>query len=89
MEQQVGRFVQNTSQQQLEFEWLPIPYVSLVAHRVAQHYGFQSMVVVDVSSADGSECENEGNILEFISSPIIDVFFLNPASLKICLLGDQ
>ncbi|KAH9301965.1 hypothetical protein KI387_013548, partial [Taxus chinensis] len=54
MEQQVEKFIQNASQQQLEFEQLPTSYLRLVAHRVAQHYGLQSMVVVDGNSADGS-----------------------------------
>ena len=54
MEQLVEKFIQNPSQQQLEFEQLPTSYLRLVAHRVAQHYYLQSMVVIDHYSADGS-----------------------------------
>lgn len=54
MEQQVEKFIQDPSQQQLDFEQLPTSYLRLVAHRVAQHYGLQSMVVVDCHSVDGS-----------------------------------
>lgn len=54
MEQQVENFIQNPSQQQLDFEQLPTSYLRLVAHRVAQHYGLQSMVVIDCHATDGS-----------------------------------
>uniref|UniRef100_A0A0C9QWM8 TSA: Wollemia nobilis Ref_Wollemi_Transcript_3736_2087 transcribed RNA sequence n=1 Tax=Wollemia nobilis TaxID=56998 RepID=A0A0C9QWM8_9CONI len=54
MEQQVEKFMQNANEQQLVFEHLPTSYLRLVAHRVAQHYGLQSMVAAEANSADGS-----------------------------------
>eukprot|EP01018_Ginkgo_biloba_P012750 Gb_08871 [translate_table: standard] len=54
MEQDVEKFIQNPRQQQLEFPQLPTSYLRLAAHRVAQHYCLQSMVVVDNNSLDGS-----------------------------------
>eukprot|EP01018_Ginkgo_biloba_P029977 Gb_21004 [translate_table: standard] len=53
MELDVQKFMQNPTQQQLEFQQLPTSYLRLAAHRVAQHYGLQSMVV-DWNSPDGS-----------------------------------
>ncbi|KAH9317010.1 hypothetical protein KI387_018779, partial [Taxus chinensis] len=52
IEQDVERFIQNPRQQQLEFSQLPTSYLRLAAHRLAQHYGLQSMVVTDNASLD-------------------------------------
>ncbi|XP_031496082.1 uncharacterized protein LOC116261457 [Nymphaea colorata] len=49
MELDIQRFMQNTEQHQFEFQHFPTSYLRLAAHRVAQHYGLQSMVV----DADG------------------------------------
>ncbi|KAF7820369.1 R3H domain-containing protein 2-like [Senna tora] len=54
MEQDVEKFVRDPSQQQLEFQQLPTSYLRLAAHRVAQHYSLQSMVLLDNSLPDGS-----------------------------------
>uniref|UniRef100_A0A0C9RHJ3 TSA: Wollemia nobilis Ref_Wollemi_Transcript_21836_2134 transcribed RNA sequence n=1 Tax=Wollemia nobilis TaxID=56998 RepID=A0A0C9RHJ3_9CONI len=54
MEQDVERFIQNPRQQQLEFPQLPTSYLRLAAHRIAQHYCMQSIVVNDNNSLDGS-----------------------------------
>lgn len=54
IEQDVERFIQNPRQQQLEFSQLPTSYLRLAAHRLAQHYGLQSMVVTDSISLDMS-----------------------------------
>ncbi|WOL03486.1 R3H domain-containing protein 2-like [Canna indica] len=54
MEQDVEKFIQDPTQQQLEFQGLPTSYLRLAAHRVAQHYYLQSMVIPDNSSSDGS-----------------------------------
>lgn len=47
-------FIHNLKQQQLEFQNLPTSYLRLAAHRVAQHYSLQSMVLLDDSLPDGS-----------------------------------
>ncbi|MCL7040557.1 hypothetical protein MKW94_010081, partial [Papaver nudicaule] len=54
MEQEVEKFIRDSTQQQLEFQQLPTSYLRLAAHRVAQHYCLQSMVVLDNNQADGS-----------------------------------
>ncbi|KAM7467817.1 hypothetical protein LguiB_015379 [Lonicera macranthoides] len=47
MEQDVEKFIQDPTQQQMEFHQLPTSYLRLAAHRVAQHYSLQSMVLLD------------------------------------------
>ncbi|KAE9619307.1 putative R3H domain, SUZ domain-containing protein [Lupinus albus] len=54
MEQDVEKFIGDPNQQQLEFEQLPTSYLRLAAHRVAQHYSLQSMVLLDNSLPDSS-----------------------------------
>lgn len=54
MEQDVEKFIRDPTQQQLEFQQLPTSYLRLAAHRVAQHYSLQSMVLLDSNSPDGS-----------------------------------
>ncbi|KAK7279551.1 hypothetical protein RJT34_24604 [Clitoria ternatea] len=54
MEQDVENFIRDPNQQQLEFKQLPTSYLRLAAHRVAQHYSLQSMVLLDNSLPDGS-----------------------------------
>ncbi|XP_010055671.2 R3H domain-containing protein 1 [Eucalyptus grandis] len=44
MELDVRKFIQNTGQQHFEFQHFPTSYLRLAAHRVAQHYGLQTMV---------------------------------------------
>lgn len=44
MELDILRFLQNPDQQQFEFQHFPTSYLRLGAHRVAQHYGLQTMV---------------------------------------------
>lgn len=53
LEQEVERFIRNPSLQILEFQPMPSSYLRLAAHRVAQHYNLQSMVV-DGGSAEGT-----------------------------------
>ncbi|BBM96930.1 hypothetical protein MPTK1_1g01650 [Marchantia polymorpha subsp. ruderalis] len=53
LEQEVERFMRNPKQQQLEFQPMPSSYLRLAAHRVAQHYFLQSLVV-DSGSTEGS-----------------------------------
>ncbi|KAG0565702.1 hypothetical protein M758_7G008200 [Ceratodon purpureus] len=53
LEQEVERFIRNPSLQVLEFQPMPSSYLRLAAHRVAQHYYLQSMVV-DGGSAEGT-----------------------------------
>lgn len=54
MEQDVEKFIRDPSQQQIEFQQLPTSYLRLAAHRVAQHYSLQSMVLLDNNFPDGS-----------------------------------
>lgn len=54
MEQDVEKFIRDPAQQQFEFPQLPTSYLRLAAHRVAQHYSLQSMVLLDNSLPDGS-----------------------------------
>ncbi|XP_077241250.1 uncharacterized protein LOC143881839 [Tasmannia lanceolata] len=54
MEQDVMKFIRDPTQQQLEFQQLPTSYLRLAAHRIAQHYYLQSMVILDNNSPDGS-----------------------------------
>ncbi|KAK6929076.1 SUZ domain [Dillenia turbinata] len=54
MEQDVEKFIRDPTQQQLEFQQLSTSYLRLAAHRVAQHYSLQSMVLLDNSLPDGS-----------------------------------
>ncbi|XP_010555980.1 PREDICTED: R3H domain-containing protein 2-like [Tarenaya hassleriana] len=54
MEQEVEKFIHDPSQQQMEFQQIPTSYLRLAAHRVAQHYNLQSMVLLDNSLPDGS-----------------------------------
>ncbi|KAJ4970901.1 hypothetical protein NE237_004000 [Protea cynaroides] len=54
MEQDVEKFIRDPTQQQMEFQQLPTSYLRLAAHRVAQHYDLQSMVVLDNNLPDCS-----------------------------------
>ncbi|KAL7228448.1 hypothetical protein ACSBR2_007209 [Camellia fascicularis] len=54
MEQDVEKFIRDPTQQQMEFQQLPTSYLRLAAHRVAQHYSLQSMVLLDNTLLDGS-----------------------------------
>ncbi|XP_052198953.1 uncharacterized protein LOC127806037 [Diospyros lotus] len=54
MEQDVEKFIRDPTQQQMEFQQLPTSYLRLAAHRVAQHYSLQSMVLLDNNLPDGS-----------------------------------
>ncbi|XP_051151607.1 uncharacterized protein LOC127265704 [Andrographis paniculata] len=44
MELDIQRLLRNSDQQQFEFPHFPTSYLRLAAHRVAQHYGLQTMV---------------------------------------------
>ncbi|KAL3649676.1 hypothetical protein CASFOL_006079 [Castilleja foliolosa] len=54
MEQDVQKFIRDPSREQMEFQQLPTSYLRLAAHRVAQHYSLQSMVLLDNNLPDGS-----------------------------------
>ncbi|XP_050209870.1 uncharacterized protein LOC126660419 [Mercurialis annua] len=54
MEQDIEKFICDPTLQQLEFQQLPTSYLRLAAHRVAQHYSLQSMVLLDNNLPDGS-----------------------------------
>ncbi|KAF9595066.1 hypothetical protein IFM89_036525 [Coptis chinensis] len=54
LEQDIEKFIRDPAQQQLEFQQLPTSYLRLAAHRVAQHYCLQSMVMLDNNLPDGS-----------------------------------
>lgn len=44
MELDIQRFMQNSDLHQFEFQHFPTSYLRCAAHRVAQHYGLQTMV---------------------------------------------
>lgn len=52
MELDIRRFMQSADQKLFEFQHFPTSYLRLAAHRVAQHYGLQTMV--QDTSLDGS-----------------------------------
>lgn len=54
MEQDVEKFIRDPTREQLEFQQLPTSYLRLAAHRVAQHYSLQSMVLLDNNLPDAS-----------------------------------
>ncbi|XP_059668291.1 uncharacterized protein LOC132313513 [Cornus florida] len=54
MELEIQKFLQNSDQQQFEFQHFPTSYLRLAAHRVAQHYGLQSMVLDNVLDGLGT-----------------------------------
>ncbi|CAI9754789.1 unnamed protein product [Fraxinus pennsylvanica] len=53
MELDVQKFLQNSDLQQFEFPHFPTSYLRLAAHRVAQHYGLQTMVQDNVIDGQG------------------------------------
>lgn len=52
MELDIQKFLQSPEQLQFEFQHYPTSYLRLAAHRVAQHYGLQTMVLD--TSIDGA-----------------------------------
>ncbi|XP_052175707.1 uncharacterized protein LOC127790306 [Diospyros lotus] len=54
MELDIQKFLQNSDQQQFEFQHFPTSYLRLAAHRVAQHYCLQTMVQDNVSDGLGN-----------------------------------
>lgn len=54
MEFDIQRFLQNTDQQQFEFQHFPTSYLRLVAHRVANHYGLITSVQDSGAVGNGS-----------------------------------
>ncbi|KAF8395751.1 hypothetical protein HHK36_019702 [Tetracentron sinense] len=54
MELDIQRFMQNPDQQQFEFQNFPTSYLRLAAHRVAQHYGLQTMVLDNIINGVGT-----------------------------------
>ncbi|KAI3830271.1 hypothetical protein L1987_04408 [Smallanthus sonchifolius] len=54
MELDIQKFIQNTELQLFEFQHFPTSYLRLAAHRVAQHYGLQTMVFDNFSDGQGT-----------------------------------
>ncbi|XP_076918312.1 uncharacterized protein LOC143578713 isoform X2 [Bidens hawaiensis] len=54
MELDIQKFIQNTEKQQFEFQHFPTSYLRLAAHRVAQHYGLQTMVPDNFTDGQGA-----------------------------------
>eukprot|EP00262_Sarcandra_glabra_P019170 TRINITY_DN7126_c0_g1_i1.p1 TRINITY_DN7126_c0_g1~~TRINITY_DN7126_c0_g1_i1.p1 ORF type:complete len:392 (-),score=50.17 TRINITY_DN7126_c0_g1_i1:143-1252(-) len=54
IELDIQRFMQSPDQHQFEFPHFPTSYLRLAAHRVAQHYGLQSMVSDNIVDGPGS-----------------------------------
>jgi len=55
MELDIQKFLQNSSQQHFEFQHFPTSYLRLAAHRVAQHYGLQTMVLDNFIDGQGTK----------------------------------
>lgn len=55
MELDIQKFLQNHEQLQFEFQHFPTSYLRLAAHRVAQHYGLQTMVLDNLTDGAGSK----------------------------------
>ncbi|WOL10843.1 4-hydroxy-3-methylbut-2-en-1-yl diphosphate synthase (ferredoxin), chloroplastic [Canna indica] len=55
MEFDIQRFMQNPHQYQFEFQHLPTSYLRCAAHRVAQHYGLQTMALDNSAGGLGSK----------------------------------
>ncbi|KAL4587336.1 hypothetical protein LXL04_000205 [Taraxacum kok-saghyz] len=54
MELDIQKFIQNSEQTQFEFQHFPTSYLRLAAHRVAQHYTLQTMVLDNYSDTQGT-----------------------------------
>jgi hypothetical protein len=54
MELDIQKFLQNSDIQQFEFAHFPTSYLRLAAHRVAQHYGLQTMVLDNAVDGQGN-----------------------------------
>lgn len=54
MELDIQKFMQNVDQHQFEFRQLPSSYLRCAAHRVAQHYGLQTMALDNAVDGFGS-----------------------------------
>ncbi|KAL3534718.1 hypothetical protein ACH5RR_003179 [Cinchona calisaya] len=54
MELDIQKFLQNSDLQQFEFQHFPTSYLRLAVHRVAQHYGLQTMVKDNVVAGQGT-----------------------------------
>ncbi|XP_074306785.1 uncharacterized protein LOC141642022 [Silene latifolia] len=55
MELDIQNFLQNPEQLQFEFPHFPTSYLRLAAHRVAQHYGLQTMVLDNLVDGPGAK----------------------------------
>ncbi|CAN4118372.1 unnamed protein product [Withania somnifera] len=55
MELDIQQFLQNSDLQQFDFPHFPTSYLRLAAHRVAQHYGLQTMVQDNVVDGQGAK----------------------------------
>jgi len=55
MELDIQKFLQNPEQLQFEFQHFPTSYLRLAAHRVAQHYGLQTMVLDNFADGLGNK----------------------------------
>ncbi|KAG0495357.1 hypothetical protein HPP92_000048 [Vanilla planifolia] len=54
MELDIQKFLQSSDQCQFEFQYFPTSYLRCAAHRVAQHYGLQTLVVENATDVSGS-----------------------------------
>ncbi|XP_017698056.2 R3H domain-containing protein 1-like [Phoenix dactylifera] len=54
MELEIQKFMWNSDQYQFEFQHLPTSYLRCAAHRVAQHYGLQTMAPESIIDGLGS-----------------------------------
>ena len=75
LEHEIEKFVQNSNKQQHLLKPMPSSYERLAAHRVAQHYNLQSMVV-DMNSPSGSRilllktAESKTPVIRLVDIPL-------------------
>ncbi|KAL6130257.1 hypothetical protein ACLB2K_068638 [Fragaria x ananassa] len=84
MEQDFEKFIRDPIQQQLEFQQLPTSYLRLAAHRVAQHYALQSMVLLDNNLPDGA-----GSRIIVRKTPECRLPLIRLADITVSLLSEE
>lgn len=82
MELDIQKFLQNPEQLQFEFQHFPTSYLRLAAHRVAQHYGLQTMVLDNLIDGPGNKIVFRKTETKFPSVRLSDVPAKQPENSK-------
>lgn len=82
MELDIQKFLQNPEQLQFEFQHFSTSYLRLAAHRVAQHYGLQTMVLDNLIDGPGSKIVVRKTGTKFPSVRLSDVPAKQPENSK-------